>query len=93
MNGPRADAACASNAEPMYPGQQKYGSLLVRIRPSLRDQIAEVKTGHKMPRDGASNRAILKSVIAVNTLRAARLRSTIFVREALLRAGGRCEKP
>ena len=40
---------------------------------------------HRLPRDGAPNKALLKSVTAANTMRAAKLRSTIFVREALLR--------
>ena len=31
MADERADDCCASNAEPIYPGQQKYGSLLLRI--------------------------------------------------------------
>ena len=80
-----ADAGCASADDPICPGPQKYGSLLLRVRASLRNQIAEEKTGHLLPRDGAPNKALLKSTVAVNTLRAAKLRSTIFVREALLR--------
>ena len=41
-------------------------------------------TGHLLPRDGAPNKALLKSVSALNTMRAAKLSSTIFVRETLL---------
>ena len=40
---------------------------------------------HRLPRDGAPNKALLKIVTAVNTMRAAKLRSTIFVRDTLLR--------
>ena len=39
----------------------------------------------RLHRGGAPNKALLKSVTAVNTMRAAKLNSTIFVREALLR--------
>ena len=81
-----ADMGCASEEEPVCPGPQKYGSLLLRIRPSVREQIDGENTGHSLPRDEAPNKALLKAMVAVNTQRAAKLRSTIFVREALLRS-------
>ena len=81
-----ADLGCASEEEPICPGPQKYGSLLLRVRSSTRQQIESEETGHLLPRDGAPNKALLKGIVAVNTLRAAKLRSTIFVREALQRS-------
>ena len=60
MEDERADAGCASNANPTYPGPQKYCSLILRIRPSLRDQVAEEKTGHQLPRDGAPESALTR---------------------------------
>ena len=81
-----ADMGCASEEEPVCPGPQKYGSLLLRIQPSVREQINGENTGHSLPRDGAPNKALLRAVVAVNTQRAAKLRSTIFVREALHRS-------
>ena len=51
----------------------------------MRNLLEDENMGHRLPRDGAPNKALLKSVTAVNTMRAAQLRSTIFVREALLR--------
>ena len=74
---------CAFEDEPICPGPQKYDSLLLRIQPSIREQIDGEKTGHPLPRDGAPNKALLRAVVAVNTQRAAKLHSTIFVREAL----------
>ena len=51
----------------------------------MRNLIDDENMGHRLPRDGAPNKALLKSVIAVNTMLAAKLLSTIFAREALLR--------
>jgi hypothetical protein len=48
----------ASKDEPICPGPQKYGSLLLRIQTSVREQIDGEETGHPMPRDGAPNKAI-----------------------------------
>jgi hypothetical protein len=75
-----ADIGYASEDESICPG-----SLLLRTQPSVRDQTDGEKTGHPLPRDGAFNKALLRAVIAINTHRAAKLRSTIFVREALHR--------
>jgi hypothetical protein len=47
-----ADIGRASKDEPICPGPQKYGSLLLRIQPSVREQIDGEKTGHHLPRDG-----------------------------------------
>ena len=80
-----ADQGCASDEEPVLPGQQKYGSLLLRVRTSMRNLLEDENMGLWLRRDGAPDKSLLKSVIAVNTMRAAKLHSTIFVREALLR--------
>jgi hypothetical protein len=48
-----ADLGCASEEEPICPGPQINGSLLLRIRPSKRQQIESEGTGHRLPRDGA----------------------------------------
>ena len=80
-----ADHGCASDEEPVFPGPQKYGSLLLRVRRSMRTLLDNENIGHRLQRDGAPNKALLKSVTALNTMRAAKLRSIIFVREALLR--------
>jgi hypothetical protein len=61
---------------------------LLLIWPSARQQIESENTGHLLPRDGpgpAPNKALLKAVVAVNTLRGAKHSKTIFVREALHR--------
>lgn len=60
--------------------------MLLRVRPSFQVHVTETSTARQLPRDGAPNKSLLKSVVAINTLRAAMLRRTIFVRKALLRA-------
>ena len=46
----------------------------------MRTLIDDENTGHLLPRDGAPNKSLLKSITAVNTMcAAAKLRSTIFV--------------
>ena len=56
---------------------------------SMQTLLDDENIGHRWPRDGAPNWALLKSITALNTMLAAKLaaklRSTIFVREALLR--------
>ena len=59
-------------------------SLLLRVRTSMHNLLEDENMGHRLPRDGAPNKALLESVTAVNTMRAAQLRSTTFVTEALL---------
>ena len=77
-----ADQGCASNEEPVLAGLQKYGSLLLSVRTSMCYLLEGENMDHQLPRDRAPNKALLKSVTAVNTMRAAKLRSAIFVREA-----------
>ena len=75
-----ADQGCASDKEPVLLGPQKNGSLLFRVRTSMRNLLEDENMGHPLPRDEAPNKALLKSVTAINTMRAAKLRRTIFVR-------------
>ena len=77
-----ADQGCASDEEPVLPGPQKYGSLLLSVRTSMHNLLEDEDMGHRLPRDETPNKAPWKSVTTVNTMRAAKLRSTIFVREA-----------
>ena len=44
-----ANQGCASEEEPVLPGQQKYGSLLLRVRTSMRNQLDDEKMGHRLP--------------------------------------------
>ncbi len=66
----------AENTE-ICPGPQKYGSFWLRIRPVVRE-YAE-KFSKPLPRDSAPNRSLLEAVVAFNTLRAIKKRSTMFV--------------
>jgi hypothetical protein len=71
----------AENPE-ICPGPQKYGSFLLRIRPLVRE-CAE-KFSKPLPRDSAPNRSLLEAVVAFNTPRAIKKRSTMFVVTDLL---------
>ena len=51
-----ADKSCTSDEDPVFPGQQKYGSLLLRVRASMRTLIDDGNTGHRLPWDGAPNK-------------------------------------
>ena len=51
----------------------------------MHNLLEDENIGHRLARAGAPNKALLKSVTAINTMRAAKLHSSIFVREALLR--------
>ena len=65
--------------------KERMGTNFVRVRTSMRNLLDGDNMGHLSPRDGAPNKALLKSVTAVDTMQAAELHSIIFVREALLR--------
>ncbi len=64
------------------PGPPKYGSFWLRIRPAVRE-YAE-KCSKSLPRDSAPNRSLLDAVVAFNTLRAVKKRSTIKLVSDLL---------
>ena len=68
-----ADKGCTFDEETVFPGPQKYGSLL-----SMRTLIDDENTGHLLPRDGAPNKSLLKSITAVNTMRAAKTSQHYF---------------
>ena len=70
----------AENPE-ICPGPQKYGSFWLRIRPVVRE-CAE-KLSKPLPRDSAPNRSLLTAVVAFNTFRAIKKRSTMFVTDLL----------
>ncbi len=78
----------------IYPGPQKYGSFWLRIRPAVRDSAAAEqreyaeKCSKSLPRDSAPNRSLLDAVVAFNTLRAVKKRSTMFVTDLLHRKEG-----
>ncbi len=63
------------------PGPKKYGSLWLRLRPVVR-ALAE-SCGKLLPRDSAPNRSLLEKTPAINTLRAVKQRSTVFVTDLL----------
>ena len=50
-----ADKGCTSHKKPVFPGQQKYDSLLLRVRASMRTSslIDDDNTGHLLLRNGA----------------------------------------
>ena len=66
---------------------QDVNAQSIRVRESMRTLLDDLdeNIGHLLQRDGAPNKSLLKSITAVNTMRAAKLHSTIFVCAALLR--------
>jgi hypothetical protein len=70
----------AENPE-ICPSPQKYDSFWLRIRPVVRE-CAE-KFSKPLPRDSAPNRSLLEAVVAFNTFRAIKKRSTMFVTDLL----------
>ncbi len=66
------------------PGPPKYGSFWLQIRvirPIVRE-CAE-KFSKPLPRDSAPNRSLLEAVVAFNTFRAIKKRSTMFATDLL----------
>ena len=64
------DSECAekgrlSAAVPICPGPNKYGSLQLCIKASLRAQVAEDKLNAPLPRNEAPNKQILRQTISV----------------------------
>jgi ribonuclease HI len=70
----------AENPE-ICPDPPKYGSFWLRIRPVVRE--CAVKFSKPLPRGSAPNRSLLEAVVAFNTLRAIKKRSTLFVTDLL----------
>ncbi len=69
----------------LFSGPQKYGTLHLRLQPSLHILVEQEHLCATLPRDGAPNASILRQRVSVNTQRAVNLRNTIFVREVLYR--------
>ena len=88
MADERAEKGRLSNAAPIFPGPNKYGSLQLRIKASFRVQMAEDKLNVPLPRDEAPNKQILRQTISMNLLRALKLRNTVFTREVLVQQHG-----
>ena len=86
MADERAEKGRLSDAAPIFPGANKYGSLQLRITASFRAQVAEDKL--PLPRDKAPNKQILRQAISMNLLRALKLRNTVFTREVLVQQHG-----
>ena len=80
-----ADAGCVLDDAPLFSGPQKYGTLHLRLQPSLHTLVEKEHLRATLPRDGAPNASILRQVVSVNTQRAVKLRNTIFVREVMYR--------
>jgi ribonuclease HI len=80
-----ADAECVLDNQHLFSGPQKYGTLHLRLQPSLHTLVENEHLRATLPRDGAPNASILRQVVSVNTQRAVNLRDTIFVREAVRR--------
>ena len=58
----------------------------LQITASMRILMNDENTCHRLQRDRAPNKFLPKSITAVNTIRAAKLCSTLFVHGALLRS-------
>ena len=80
-----AGAGCVLDDPPLFSGPQKYGTLHLRLQPSLHTFVEQEHLCATLPRDGAPNASILRQVVNVNTQRAVNLRDTIFVREVMHR--------
>jgi ribonuclease HI len=80
-----ADAGCMLDDTPLFSGPQKYGTLHLRLQPSLHTLVEKEHLCATLPRDGAPNASILRQVVSVNTKRAVNLRNTIFAREVMYR--------
>jgi hypothetical protein len=81
----QAAAGVTPDKQPYFVGPQKYGTLQLRIRPTVRSLISSELALVNLPQDIAPNKSILKKVVQVNTRRAVQLRSTIFA-SALVRS-------
>ena len=66
MADERAEKGRLSEAVPIYPGPKKYGSLQLRMKASLRAQVAKDKLNAPLPRDEAPNIQILRQNIRVS---------------------------
>ena len=88
MADERAEKGRLSDAAPIFPGPNNYGSLQLRIKASFRVEMAEDKDNVPLPRDEAPNKQILRQTVLMNLLRALKLRNTVFTREVLVQQHG-----
>ena len=65
-----------SDAAPIFPGPNKYGSLQLHMKASFRAQVLEDKL--PLPSDEALNKQILRQAISMNLLQALKLHNTVF---------------
>ena len=83
-----ASIGCESDLPQLFPGPQKYGTLQLKIQPTLRHLVSEEKVPTALPSDNVPNKKLLQQVLRVNTWRAVRLRQTIFARDLIQSAEG-----
>ena len=83
-----ASLGCESDLPQLFPGPQKYGTLQLKIQPTLRHLVSEEKAPSALPSDNIPNKKLLQQVFRVNTWRAACLRNTIFARDLIQSAEG-----
>ena len=88
LSDEQADLGCTSENESLCPGPQKYGTLHLRIKPSLHSLAEREKACVVLPQDTAPNKVILRKVVSFNTQRAVKIRTTIFVRDFVQRTEG-----
>ena len=70
---------CASDSPVLFPGPQKYGTLQLRVQPTLRHIVSEERIRAALPSDNVPNKKLLQQVLQINTWRAVRLRNTILL--------------
>ena len=65
-----ASLGCESDSPQLFPGPQKYGTLQLRIQPTLRQLVSEEKACAALPSDNVPNKKLLQQVLLINTWRA-----------------------
>ena len=80
-----ADAGCVLDDTPLFSGPQKYGTLHLRLQPSLHTLVEQEHLCATLARDGTPNASMLRQVVSVNTQRAVNPRDKMFVREDMYR--------
>ena len=84
MADERAEEGRLSDAVPICLGQNKYGSLQLRIKASLRAQVAEDKVNAPLPREEAPDKQISCQTIRVNLSRAPDFRNIMLAQDVLV---------
>lgn len=86
MADEQAHIGCAADESPLFAGPQKYGTLLLQIRPSLRVMVSEERIPITLSADTVPNKSLLRQVVRANIFRAVKLRTTIFADTVVKRA-------